>query len=112
MQIIFLKNLEFDLISSDIGDAIKISNINLPEGVKPTITLIETSLVATLAPPTVEAEKQKLKKVLKAKLTKLKVNLKMLLRIKKRSLQKIKLNKKTFTYFHQFILSLCGSFVV
>ena len=31
------EKLEFDLISSDIGDAIKISNIDLPEGVKPTI---------------------------------------------------------------------------
>ena len=47
--------LEFDLISSDIGDAIKISNINLPESVKPTIT-DRDFVVATLAPPTVEVE--------------------------------------------------------
>ena len=49
------EKLEFDLISSDIGDAIKISNINLPEGVKPTIT-DRDFVVATLAPPTVEVE--------------------------------------------------------
>ena len=49
------EKLEFDLISSDIGDAIKISNINLPEGVKPTIT-DRDFVVATIAPPTVEVE--------------------------------------------------------
>ena len=32
-----LEKLEFDLTSSEIGDAVKISNINLPEGVQPTI---------------------------------------------------------------------------
>ena len=32
------EKLEYDLVSSEIGDAIKISNITLPEGVKPTIT--------------------------------------------------------------------------
>ncbi len=47
--------LEFDLINSDIGDAIKISNINLPEGVSPTIT-DRDFVVATLVPPTVEVE--------------------------------------------------------
>ena len=31
-------NLQFDLESSEIGDSIKISNIDLPEGVKPTIS--------------------------------------------------------------------------
>ena len=49
------EKLEYDLISSEIGDAIKISNIDLPEGVKPTIT-DRDFVVATLAPPTVEVE--------------------------------------------------------
>ena len=49
------EKLEFDLISSEIGDAIKISNIDLPEGVKPTIS-DRDFVVATLAPPTVEVE--------------------------------------------------------
>ena len=47
--------LQFDLISSEIGDAVKISNINLPEGVKPSIT-DRDFVIATLAPPTVEVE--------------------------------------------------------
>ena len=47
--------LHFDLISSEIGDSIKISNIELPEGVKPTIT-DRDFVVATLVPPTVEVE--------------------------------------------------------
>ena len=49
------EKLEFDLISSEIGDAVKISNIKLPEGVKPTIS-DRDFVVATLAPPTVEIE--------------------------------------------------------
>ena len=49
------EKLEYDLISSEIGDAVKISNIELPEGVKPTIT-DRDFVVATLAPPTVEVE--------------------------------------------------------
>jgi large subunit ribosomal protein L25 len=48
-------NLQFDLTNSEIGDSIKISNINLPEGVKPTIT-DRDFVVATLVPPTVEVE--------------------------------------------------------
>ena len=48
-------NLQFDLVSSEIGDSIKISNISLPEGVKPTIN-DRDFVIATLAPPTVEAE--------------------------------------------------------
>ena len=48
-------NLQFDLESSEIGDSIKISNINLPEGVKPTIS-DRDFVIATLAPPTVEVE--------------------------------------------------------
>ena len=48
-------NLQFDLESSEIGDSIKISNIDLPEGVKPTIS-DRDFVVATLAPPTVEVE--------------------------------------------------------
>lgn len=49
------EKLEFDLITSEIGDAIKISNINLPEGVVPTIK-DRDFVIATLAPPTVEVE--------------------------------------------------------
>jgi len=48
-------NLQFDLESSEIGDSIKISNIDLPEGVKPTIS-DRDFVIATLAPPTVEVE--------------------------------------------------------
>ena len=47
--------LEFDLIESEIGDAVKISNINLPEGVSPTIS-DRDFVIATLVPPTVEVE--------------------------------------------------------
>ena len=47
--------LEFDLSSSEIGDSIKISNIMLPDGVKPTIS-DRDFVIATLAPPTVEVE--------------------------------------------------------
>ena len=47
--------LQFDLINSDIGDSIKISNIELPEGVTPTIT-DRDFVVATVVPPTVEVE--------------------------------------------------------
>ena len=49
------EKLQFDLISSEIGDAIKISNIDLPDGVNPTIT-DRDFVVATLVPPTVEVE--------------------------------------------------------
>ena len=47
--------LEFDLIQSEIGDAVKISNIQLPEGVVPTIS-DRDFVIATLVPPTVEVE--------------------------------------------------------
>ena len=47
--------LQFDLIKSEIGDSIKISNIELPEGVNPTIT-DRDFVVATVVPPTVEVE--------------------------------------------------------
>ena len=47
--------LKFDLINSEIGDSIKISNIELPEGVTPTIT-DRDFVVATVVPPTVEVE--------------------------------------------------------
>ena len=50
--------LQFDLKDCEIGDAIKISNINLPEGVKPTIT-DRDFVIATLVPPTVEVETKK-----------------------------------------------------
>ena len=52
------EKLQFDLVSSEIGDAVKISNINLPEGVQPTIT-DRDFVIATLAPPTVEVEEVK-----------------------------------------------------
>jgi len=47
--------LQYDLHESEIGDAIKISNLNLPEGVIPTIT-DRDFVVATIVPPTVEVE--------------------------------------------------------
>ena len=47
--------LQFDLIKSEIGDSIKISNIVLPEGVSPTIT-DRDFVIATVVPPTVEVE--------------------------------------------------------
>ncbi len=47
--------LQFDLIKSEIGDSIKISNIALPDGVTPTIT-DRDFVVATVVPPTVEVE--------------------------------------------------------
>ena len=50
--------LEFDLEKTEIGDAVKISNINLPEGVKPTIT-DRDFVIATVVPPTVEVEETK-----------------------------------------------------
>jgi len=52
------EKLEFDLISSEIGDAVKISNIDLPEGVEPNIK-DRDFVIATLVPPTVEAEETK-----------------------------------------------------
>ena len=52
------EKLQFDLISSDIGDAIKISSIELPDGVQPTIK-DRDFVVATLVPPTVEVEETK-----------------------------------------------------
>ena len=50
--------LEFDLEKTEIGDAVKISNISLPEGVKPTIT-DRDFVIATVVPPTVEVEETK-----------------------------------------------------
>ena len=50
--------MQFDLKDCEIGDAIKISNINLPEGVNPTIT-DRDFVIATLVPPTVEVETKK-----------------------------------------------------
>ena len=47
--------LQFDLAKSEIGDSIKISNIELPDGVNPTIT-DRDFVIATVVPPTVEAE--------------------------------------------------------
>ena len=47
--------LQFDLVSSEIGDSIKISNIMIPDGVSPTI-IDRDFVVATVVPPTVEVE--------------------------------------------------------
>ena len=52
------EKLEFDLLNSEIGDAIKISNIQLPDGVNPKIT-DRDFVIATLVPPTVEVEEAK-----------------------------------------------------
>ena len=52
------EKLQYDLIENEIGDAVKISNINLPEGVEPTIQ-DRDFVIATLAPPTVEVEEAK-----------------------------------------------------
>ena len=52
------EKLQFDLKDSEIGDAVKISNVELPEGVKPTIT-DRDFVIATLVPPTVEVEETK-----------------------------------------------------
>ena len=52
------EKLIFDLEKSEIGDAVKISNIELPDGVKPTIT-DRDFVIATLVPPTVEVEETK-----------------------------------------------------
>ena len=52
------EKLQFDLISTEIGDAIKINNIELPNGVLPTI-VDRDFVVATLVPPTVEVEEVK-----------------------------------------------------
>jgi len=51
------EKLQYDLITAEIGDAIKISNIELPDGVKPTIT-DRDFVVATLVPPTIEVEEE------------------------------------------------------
>ena len=58
MLVIYLKNYIYDLKDSDIGDAVKISDIELPEGVIPTIT-DRNFVVATLVPPTIEIEEEK-----------------------------------------------------
>ena len=51
------EKLQYDLVSAEIGDAIKISNIELPDGVEPTIA-DRDFVVATLVPPTVEVEEE------------------------------------------------------
>ena len=52
------EKLQYDLNDSEIGDAVKISNIVLPEGVEPTI-MDRDFVVATLVPPTIEVEEEK-----------------------------------------------------
>ena len=52
------EKLIFDLVESEIGDAVKISNIKLNEGVIPVIK-DRDFVIATLVPPTVEAEPEK-----------------------------------------------------
>ena len=50
--------LQFDLIEIDIGDAIKISSIQLPENVEPAIR-DRDFVVATIVAPTIEIEEKK-----------------------------------------------------
>ena len=50
--------LEFDIAETDIGDSLKISNINLPEGVQPTIR-DRDFVIATIVSPTIEVEETK-----------------------------------------------------
>ena len=52
------EKLQYDLIESEIGDSIKIRSIELPEGVKPTIT-DRDFVIATLVPPSIEVEEEK-----------------------------------------------------
>ena len=52
------EKLQYDLKESQIGDAVKISNIDLPDNVLPTIT-DRDFVIATLVPPTVEVEETK-----------------------------------------------------
>ena len=52
------KVLQFDLSEIDIGDAIKISNIQLPEGVQPTIR-DRDFVISTIVAPTIEVEETK-----------------------------------------------------
>ena len=51
------EKLQFDLIESEIGDSVKISNIELPDGVSTTIT-DRDFVIATLVPPTIEVEEE------------------------------------------------------
>ena len=50
--------LKLDLSNSEIGDSMKISEIQLPEGVAPAIS-DRDFVIATLVPPTVEIEPEK-----------------------------------------------------
>tara|TARA_B100001123_G_C15283332_1_gene1014766 strand:- start:915 stop:1625 length:711 start_codon:yes stop_codon:yes gene_type:complete len=50
--------LEFDIAETDIGDSLKISNINLPEGVQTTIR-DRDFVIATIVSPTIEVEETK-----------------------------------------------------
>ena len=50
--------LQFDVAEIDIGDALKISNIQLPEGVHPTIR-DRDFVIATIVAPTIEIEETK-----------------------------------------------------
>ena len=50
--------LQFDIAEIDIGDAIKISNIQLPDDVQPTIR-DRDFVVATIVAPTIEVEETK-----------------------------------------------------
>ena len=106
------EKLEFDLVSTEIGDAIKISNIELPEGVEPTIT-DRDFVVATLVPPTVEVEETKAEETEgdseteKTDQTEEESKGKDATEDKKKNLLKKNLNKKTF-FFLQFIKQICG----
>ena len=51
------EKLQYDLIENEIGDAVKISDIDLPKGVTPIIT-DRNFVIATLVPPTIEVEEE------------------------------------------------------
>ena len=54
------EKLQYDLIENEIGDAVKISDIDLPKGVTPIIT-DRNFVIATLVPPTIEVEEEETK---------------------------------------------------
>ena len=69
LQKIFLTELVVDLDGLDIGTSIKISSINLPENVTPTIQGRDF-VIATVAAPTVVKEPEKPAETEKVKLKK------------------------------------------
>ena len=90
------EKLQFDLINCEIGDAIKISTIELPEDVKLTIT-DRDFVVATVVHQLLRLNqnlKQRLKELKKELKEKLKEKLKMKLKEKLKEKLKLKIKKK------------------